>query len=69
MCHPTARRVHELVTYSAYDPRGHAGRKIDGPHDLTYTYGRAERQMDISETRRSSLKFLQVEDGERRAWG
>ncbi len=31
------------VTYSLYDSRGHAGRKIDGPNDLTYQYDGAER--------------------------
>jgi RHS repeat-associated protein len=31
------------VTYSLYDSRGHAGRKVDGPNDLTYQYDGAER--------------------------
>lgn len=31
------------VTYSDYDARGHAGRKVDGPNDLVFTYDKAER--------------------------
>src|SRR4029077_20256637 len=38
------------VTYSLYDSRGHAGRKIDGPHDLTYKYDFAERPTIVRET-------------------
>ncbi len=38
------------VTYSNYDSRGHARRMIDGPHDLTYVYDRAERVFQIRET-------------------
>lgn len=37
------------VTYSLYDPRGHAGRKQDGPSDLTFTYDLAERLTDVTE--------------------
>lgn len=37
------------VFYSLYDPRGHAGRKQDGPSDLTFTYDLAERLTDITE--------------------
>ncbi|MGH3086935.1 MAG: hypothetical protein ACRDSJ_06400, partial [Rubrobacteraceae bacterium] len=38
------------VTYSNYDARGHAGRKVDGGHDLTLTYDRAERVTQVRET-------------------
>jgi RHS repeat-associated protein len=38
------------VTYPSYDSRGHALRKIDGPHDLTFTYEAAERLRQVKET-------------------
>lgn len=38
------------VSYLNYDSRGHALRSIDGPHDLTYAYDRAERLFLIRET-------------------
>ena len=38
------------VTYSNYDPRGHAGHKQDGPADLLFTYDLAERLTDVTET-------------------
>jgi RHS repeat-associated protein len=46
------------VSYSSYDSRGHALRVIDGPHDLTYTYDRAERVSQIRET--GSGRLLKV---------
>jgi RHS repeat-associated protein len=39
-----------IVTYSNYDARGHAGRKIDGPSDLTFVYDSAERLTQVRET-------------------
>jgi hypothetical protein len=36
--------------YFNYDARGHAGRVIDGPKDLTYTFDGAERVTQIRET-------------------
>jgi RHS repeat-associated protein len=44
------------VTYSKYDARGHAGRKIDGPNDLTFTYDRAERLKQVDVTGGNPLK-------------
>src|SRR6185369_15189393 len=38
------------VTYPLYDSRGHALRKVDGPHDLTFTYDGAERLAQVKET-------------------
>ncbi len=38
------------VTYSLYDSRGHAHRKIDGPNDLTYAYDFAERPTIVRQT-------------------
>ena len=38
------------VSYFNYDARGHAGRVIDGPHDLTFSYDRAERLTQTRET-------------------
>ncbi len=46
------------VTYSKYDARGHAGRKIDGPNDLTFAYDRAERLTQVNATGGSLLKVL-----------
>ncbi|HEV7672039.1 MAG TPA: polymorphic toxin type 33 domain-containing protein [Thermoanaerobaculia bacterium] len=48
-----------LVTYSNYDPRGHAGHKQDGPADLLFTYDLAERLTDVIEnaTGRPLKKF------------
>ncbi len=37
------------VSYFDYDARGHAGRKLDGPNDLAFTYDKAERLTDIWE--------------------
>jgi YD repeat-containing protein len=38
------------VTYPLYDSRGHVLRKVDGPHDLSFTYDPAERLFRIQET-------------------
>ena len=38
------------VTYSEYDAKGHAGRKVDGPNNLQYLYDRAERLTEVRET-------------------
>ena len=38
------------VSYQSYDSHGHAGRMIDGPNDLTYSYDRADRLFQIRET-------------------
>jgi len=38
------------VTYSGYDALGHAGRKVDGPSDLSFVYDDAERLTEIRET-------------------
>ncbi len=38
------------VSYLNYDSQGHAGRVIDGPNDLTYSYDRAGRLYQIRET-------------------
>jgi len=39
-----------LVSYFNYDARGHVGRRVDGPNDLTFTYDVAERLNQIRET-------------------
>ncbi len=39
-----------FVTYSNYDARGHAGRKVDGTSDLTFEYDKAERMTKVRET-------------------
>jgi RHS repeat-associated protein len=36
------------VNYSSYDARGHAQGKSDGPHNLTFTYDRAERLTQVT---------------------
>ncbi len=38
------------VAYSNYDARGHAGRRVDGPNDLTFVFDRAERLTQVRET-------------------
>ncbi|HKI00413.1 MAG TPA: RHS repeat-associated core domain-containing protein [Thermoanaerobaculia bacterium] len=38
------------VSYFNYDPLGHAGRRVDGPNDLTFTFDRAERLTQARET-------------------
>jgi RHS repeat-associated protein len=38
------------VSYLDYDSRGHARRRIDGPNDLTFTYDKGERLIEIRET-------------------
>ncbi len=38
------------VSYLSYDSHGHAGRVIDGPNDLTYSYDRGDRLYQIRET-------------------
>jgi RHS repeat-associated protein len=38
------------VTYFNYDARGHAGRKTDGPNDLTFVYDSAERLTQVRES-------------------
>ena len=48
-----------LTIYSAYDPRGHTGRKrtglVDGPFDLTFSYDAAERLTQVRERGSSRL--------------
>jgi RHS repeat-associated protein len=39
-----------VVTYSDFDPRGHAGRAVDGASDLTFSFDRAERLTQVRET-------------------
>jgi RHS repeat-associated protein len=39
-----------LVNFYDYDARGHVGRMNDGAHDLTPSYDRAERLLQIKET-------------------
>jgi YD repeat-containing protein len=46
------------VTYSKYDARGHAERKVDGPNDLTFTYDRAERLKQVDATGGNILKVF-----------
>ena len=46
------------VSYSKYDARGHAGRKIDGPNDLSFTYDRAERLKQVDATGGNPLKIF-----------
>ncbi len=41
---------HGLVKYFNYDARGHAGRRVDTPNDLTFRYDRAERLVRVRET-------------------
>lgn len=48
--HPEKGAGPGVVNYSSYDARGHAGRKIDGPFDLTFLYDRAERLVTVRET-------------------
>jgi RHS repeat-associated protein len=48
------------VTYSKYDARGHAGRKVDGPNDLTFTYDRAERLRQAEVTGTNPLRILKA---------
>lgn len=38
------------VDYAGYDARGHATRKVDGASDLTFTYDKAERLVEVRET-------------------
>ncbi|OYW07135.1 MAG: hypothetical protein B7X11_00465 [Acidobacteria bacterium 37-65-4] len=38
------------VSYSAYDARGHVGRVVDGPNDLTFSTDRGERLALVRET-------------------
>ena len=38
------------VTYSLFDSRGRATRKQDGPHDLTFSFDRAEHLVQIKNT-------------------
>ena len=47
------------VSYLGYDARGHAHRKLDGPHDLTLSYDTAERVTEIDETGSRVLKTFQ----------
>ncbi len=51
------------VSYLNYDARGHAHRKLDGPHDLTYVYDVAERMVEIDETGGRPLKTFQFAAG------
>jgi RHS repeat-associated protein len=39
-----------VVSYFNYDARGYAGRKVDGANDLTFTYDKAERLIQVRET-------------------
>ena len=41
---------HGLVKYFNYDARGHAGRKVDTPNDLSFLYDRAERLVRVRES-------------------
>lgn len=43
------------VTYSRYNARGHAERKVDGPNALSFAYDRAERLVQVSETNSGRL--------------
>lgn len=47
------------VSYLSYDARGHAQRRIDGPNDLTFSYDRAERLLQVRETG-GSQRLLKV---------
>jgi RHS repeat-associated protein len=38
------------VSYLSYDARGHAGRRLDGPNDLSFIYDRAERLTKVYKT-------------------
>lgn len=38
-----------VVTYSAFNARGHAGRRIDGPFNVTFSYDFAERLTQVRE--------------------
>jgi RHS repeat-associated protein len=38
------------VSYFNYDALGHAGRQLDGPNDLTFTFDKAERLTQVRET-------------------
>ena len=38
-----------VVTYSSFDARGHAGRRIDGPFNVTFSYDFAERLTQVRE--------------------
>jgi RHS repeat-associated protein len=48
------------VSYSKYDARGHAGRKIDGPNDLSFTYDKAERLTQVSVTGSNPVQVLKA---------
>lgn len=37
------------VTFSRYNARGHAERRVDGPYDLSFAYDRAERLANVTE--------------------
>jgi hypothetical protein len=54
------------VTYSSYDARGHAGRVVDGPNDVTLLYDRGERLYQAKVTNTSTL--LAVPPELVRAW-
>ncbi len=51
------------VSYLNYDARSHAHRKLDGLHDLTFTYDAAERTVEIDETGGRVLKTFQFAAG------
>ncbi|MFL6194034.1 MAG: RHS repeat-associated core domain-containing protein [Thermoanaerobaculia bacterium] len=46
------------VTYQSINSRGHAQRVIDGSSDLTYSYDRAERLVQVQQTGGSVLKVF-----------
>ncbi len=39
-----------VMSYFNYDVLGHAGRRVDGPNDLTFTFDKAERLTQVRET-------------------
>ncbi|MGC8917442.1 MAG: RHS repeat domain-containing protein, partial [Thermoanaerobaculum sp.] len=38
------------VSYQSFDPLGNAGRVVDGPNDLSFTYDKAARLIEVKET-------------------
>jgi len=59
------------VTYSGFDARGHATRKVDGANDLSFVYDRAERLTEIKEStgaRRPLKTFVYASDNSSNNW-
>lgn len=48
------------VTYQSFDAMGNAGRKLDGPFDLRYTYDAAGRLIRLDEWSSGALRPLKV---------